>query len=85
MKPSLAPVAFLFVAFAATPAVGQFIEPPPPPPDSLSTLAVPAVVERLSELPLVDESVDGAGGFVKDENGSDPARQSAVLGSADGQ
>ena len=67
MKPSLAPVAFLFVALAATPAVGQFIEPPPPPPDSLSTLAVPAVVERLSELPLVDESVDGAGGFVKNE------------------
>jgi cytochrome c peroxidase len=65
MKPSLAPIAFLVVAFAATPAVGQFIEPPPPPPDSLSTLAVPAVVERLSELPLVDESSDGAGGFVK--------------------
>ena len=68
MKPSLAPVAFLLVAFAATPAVGQFVEPAPPPPDSLSTLAVPAVVERLSELPLVDESDDGAGGFVKNED-----------------
>ncbi len=68
MKPSLAPIAFLFVAFAATPAVGQFIEPPPPPPDSLSTLAGPAVVERLSEVPLVDASSHGAGGFVKDQD-----------------
>ncbi len=66
MKPSLAPVAFLLVAFAATPAVGQFVEPPPPPPDSLSTLAVPVVVERLSGLPLIDESGNGAGGFIKD-------------------
>ena len=48
-------------------ALAQFIETPTPPPPSLKELEVPEVVETISGLPLVDQSVDGAGGFIKNK------------------
>jgi cytochrome c peroxidase len=46
-------------------AFAQFIETPTPPPPSLKELEVPEVVETVSGLPLIDQSAEGAGGFIK--------------------
>ncbi|MDP6675902.1 MAG: cytochrome c peroxidase [Gammaproteobacteria bacterium] len=67
MKPSFAPVALLLTLFVAAPAVAQFIETPAPPPPSAKGLDLPVVLDTISGKPLVDESVDGAGGFIKNE------------------
>ena len=55
----------LTLALATSSALAQFIEDAAPPPPSLKELAIPPVVEKISGLPLVDESADGAGGFIK--------------------
>jgi len=68
MKSSYALVAILGFSFAATPAFSQFLEAPTPPPPSLKEVALPTIIETISELPLVDEATpDGANGFIKDE------------------
>jgi cytochrome c peroxidase len=68
MKSSRALTASLLIAFAATPVAAQFLEDPAPPPPSAKDLALPVVIETISELPLVDEATpDGANGFIKDE------------------
>jgi hypothetical protein len=69
MTPSRLPVALLIFAFVATPAAAQFIETPTDPPPSAKELSLPAVVDILSGLALVDEGTpDGANGFIKDED-----------------
>ncbi|MGI9291692.1 MAG: cytochrome c peroxidase, partial [Gammaproteobacteria bacterium] len=50
----------------AGPALAQFIEDAAPPPPSLKELEIPPVTELISGKPLVDESFDGAGGYIKD-------------------
>ncbi len=76
MRPTFAAHRLVLLALIANPAFAQFIELPTPPPPSLKSLAVPEVVENISGLPLVDESVEGAGGFIKNE------RAAILLGKA---
>ena len=76
MRPIFAAHHFIWLALIASPASAQFIEQPTPPPPTLKDLEIPAVVEKISELPLVDESVDGAGGFIKSQ------RAAILLGKA---
>ena len=68
MQLSRALIASLTFAFSATQVSAQFLEDPAPPPPSAKDLALPVVIETISELPLVDEATpDGANGFIKDE------------------
>ncbi|MGI9342319.1 MAG: cytochrome c peroxidase [Gammaproteobacteria bacterium] len=68
MNPSLPRVYALLASFAATTALGQFIETPTDPPPSAKELDLPTIVETISGLPVVDESTpDGTNGFIKDE------------------
>ena len=76
MRPTFAAHRLIWLALIAGPASMQFIEQPTPPPPTLKDLEIPEVVEKISDLPLVDESVDGAGGFVKDQ------RAAILLGKA---
>ena len=76
MRPTFAAHRLIWLALIAGPASAQFIEQPTPPLPTLKDLEIPEVVEKISDLPLVDESVDGAGGFVKDQ------RAAILLGKA---
>ncbi len=68
MRPTFVAQNLVWLVLIASPAFGQFIEQATVTPPSLKTLEVPAVVEKISGLPLLDESVNGAGGFVKNQS-----------------
>jgi len=68
MLSSFARLGLFSLSLIAGPALAQFIEDAAPPPPSLKEMEIPAVVEKISGLPLVDESVDGAGGFIKNND-----------------
>jgi cytochrome c peroxidase len=68
MQLSRALFALVLSVFAVTPVAAQFLEDPSPPPPSAKELDLPAVIETISGLGVVDEvSGDGANGFIKDE------------------
>ena len=68
MLSSFARLGLISLSFIAGPALAQFIEDAAPPPPSLKELEIPPVVELISGKPLVDESNDGAGGFIKNND-----------------
>jgi cytochrome c peroxidase len=59
---------FVGVFLCSGSASAQFIEDAAPPPPSLKEMEIPPVTELNSGLPLLDESPDGAGGFIKDND-----------------
>jgi hypothetical protein len=65
MRLSIIRIGVLSLTLVAGSALAQFIEDAAPPPPSLKDMEIPPVVETVSGLPLVDESIDGAGGFIK--------------------
>ena len=68
MRLSLMRLFFVGVFLCSGSASAQFIEDAAPPPPSLKEMEIPPVTELNSGLPLVDESPDGAGGFIKDND-----------------